>query len=370
MIPEIVLTICVFFYMVWEFNEASATSFTEYFSQFWGFYDLINFATFIVAYAFRWATYDRAKGLSFPPANERFVNFEPSAWSVQMWRNVLAVNLVVCYLKMFKYVMQIPSLAHLFNKIFFTMKDILYLLICFAFIFWGFSLSHFLAYGDEVAAFRTIPDTMIMLWRQMLGDLAAVDDMISANRILGPFFFVIFSSSVSIVLLAVFLGLLRESYVIRFVEHRYTHARVIRPAGFEGWDSVEFTKGKYNSAQTCMCLLTHTAPLGSDDQNDRIGHVQALLQSAIAPYLGLVKDYQMRHDETEVALDAFTAQQVKVSQRVRYWCARHENVIRVTLVLACGRVAATSVSVRLRPGDFGGALEPCFSVFVFCNQYL
>lgn len=266
-ISEIVLTICVIFYMVWEFNEASTTSFTEYFSQFWGFYDMINFATFIVAYAFRWATYDRAKGLNFPPANERFVNFESSAWSVQMWRNVLAVNLVVCYLKMFKYVMQIPSLAHLFNKIFFTMKDILYLLICFAFIFWGFALSHFLAYGDEVAAFRTIPDTMIMLWRQMLGDLAAVDDMISANRILGPFFFVIFSSSVSIVLLAIFLGLLRESYVIRFVEHRYTHEGVIRPAGAEGWDSVVFTKTAKLASTTvrnpaCACsrlTLPHLA---------------------------------------------------------------------------------------------------------------
>ena len=217
LIPEIILTVCVFLYMIWELNEASSVSFVEYFSRFWGIYDLFNFALFIVAYAFRWATYDRAKGLTFPPSNERFVNLEPSAWSVQMWRNMLAVNLVVCYLKMFKYVKQIPSLAHLFDKIFFTMTDILYLLICFAFIFWGFALSHFLAYGDEVAAFRTIPDTMIMLWRQMLGDLAAVDDMISTNQILGPLFFIIFTSFVSILLLTIFLGLLRESYVIRYV---------------------------------------------------------------------------------------------------------------------------------------------------------
>jgi hypothetical protein len=54
-------------------------------------------------------------------------------------------------------------------------------------------------------------------------------------------------------------------------------------------------------------------PLASDDQNDRIGLVQSILQSAIAPYLGLVKDYQMRQDEADAALDAFTAQQVGMS---------------------------------------------------------
>ena len=107
-----------------------------------------------------------------------------------MWRNVLAVNLIVCYLKLFKYIQQIPPLQHIFKKIFFTMTgmvgihtfgllydvkechasnldprpDVLYLILSFALIFWGFALSHFLAYGDEVKSFRTIPDSMISLW--------------------------------------------------------------------------------------------------------------------------------------------------------------------------------------------------------------
>lgn len=87
-IPEVLLTVAVFFYMVWEFNQASSVPFVEYFSNFWGFYDWLNFFLFIVAYSFRWATYDRAKGLNFPPSNEQFVNFESPAFHVQMWRNV------------------------------------------------------------------------------------------------------------------------------------------------------------------------------------------------------------------------------------------------------------------------------------------
>jgi len=97
-----------------------------------------------VAHSFRWAAYDRAKLLTFPPANETFVNFETPAYHVAMWRNVLALNMLICYLKLFKYLKLIPSLEHLFRKIFFTMTDLLYLLLTFTFAFWGFSLSHFL----------------------------------------------------------------------------------------------------------------------------------------------------------------------------------------------------------------------------------
>ena len=60
-IPEILLTVAVILYMVWEFNQASMVTFVEYFSHFWGLYDWFNFALFIIAYSFRWAAYDRAK---------------------------------------------------------------------------------------------------------------------------------------------------------------------------------------------------------------------------------------------------------------------------------------------------------------------
>ena len=64
--------------------------------------------------------------------------------------------------------------------------------------------------------------------------------IVYVGRILGPFFFVMFTIIVSILLMTIFLGLLRESYVV------------------------------------------------ADDQNHRITLVQSLLESAIAPYLGLV----------------------------------------------------------------------------------
>jgi len=57
------------------------------------------FSLFIVAHSFRWAACDRAKLLTFPPANETFVNFETQAFHVVMWRNVLALNIFICYLK-------------------------------------------------------------------------------------------------------------------------------------------------------------------------------------------------------------------------------------------------------------------------------
>ena len=100
----------------------------------------------------------------------------------------------------------------------------------------------------------------------MLGDLSSVDAMIYSNRLLGPLFFVVFTSTVTILLLTVFLGLLRESYVV------------------------------------------------ADDQNNRVKLLQAFLDSAIGPYLGLVKNYQLGHEEVEAAMDALTAQEALAAQ--------------------------------------------------------
>ena len=100
----------------------------------------------------------------------------------------------------------------------------------------------------------------------MLGDLSSVDAMIYSNRLLGPLFFVVFTSTVTILLLTVFLGLLRESYVV------------------------------------------------ADDQNNRVTLLQAFLDSAIGPYLGLVKNYQLGHEEVEAAMDALTAQEALAAQ--------------------------------------------------------
>eukprot|EP00277_Geminigera_cryophila_P017035 CAMPEP_0179457084 /NCGR_PEP_ID=MMETSP0799-20121207/40953_1 /TAXON_ID=46947 /ORGANISM="Geminigera cryophila, Strain CCMP2564" /LENGTH=216 /DNA_ID=CAMNT_0021257619 /DNA_START=82 /DNA_END=733 /DNA_ORIENTATION=- len=144
------------------------------------------------------------------------------------------------------------------------MTDLLYLLLTFTFV--GIFALPFLAYGDEIKQFGSIPDAMLALWRQMLGDLHLVDQMMQTNRVLGPLFFVVFTSSVSIVLLTLFLGLLRESYVL------------------------------------------------ADDQNGRMGLVQAFLESAIAPYLGLVQDYTLRNDEASAALDALVAQEALEGQ--------------------------------------------------------
>jgi hypothetical protein len=77
----------------------------------------------------------------------------------------------------------------------------------------------------------------------MFGDLDVVDEMVATNRILGPLFFVLFTSFVAIVLMTFFFGLLRESYVL------------------------------------------------ADDQNNRITLVRSFLDSAIAPYLGFVSAF-------------------------------------------------------------------------------
>jgi len=96
--------------------------------------------------------------------------------------------------------------------VFSALPDTIGFIIAMFFVFFGFSLSHFLAYGDEVEGFQTLNDCFLTLYRQMLGDFPTVDAEEQSNRLLGPAFFVAWTAIASILLLNMFTAIVIDGF--------------------------------------------------------------------------------------------------------------------------------------------------------------
>ena len=199
-------------YMALEIRLIMRMGFSGYFLRFWGLYDWFNFLLFWAAAGSRFHAIVLAGQLPFPPDDKVFVNYEPPAYYIVQWKNILAVNAFITWMKMFKYMSHIPFMTHLIKVVFSALPDTIGFIIAMFFVFFGFSLSHFLAYGDEVEGFQTLNDCFLTLYRQMLGDFPTVDAEEQSNRLLGPAFFVAWTAIASILLLNMFTAIVIDGF--------------------------------------------------------------------------------------------------------------------------------------------------------------
>jgi len=199
-------------YMALEVRLISRMGMSAYFLRFWGMYDWFNFLLFWGASASRFHAMVLAGQLPFPPDGEIFVNYEPPAFYIVQWKNILAVNAFITWMKMFKYMSHIPFMTHLMKVVFAALPDTFGFIFAIFFVFFGFSLSHYLAYGDEVKGFQTLSDCFLTLYRQMLGDFPTVDAEEESNRLLGPAFFVAWTAIATILLLNMFIAIVIDGF--------------------------------------------------------------------------------------------------------------------------------------------------------------
>jgi len=184
---------------------------SKYFSRFWGIYDWLNFILFWAAAGSRFQALAMAGTRAFPPDSAVFVNYEPPAYFIVQWKNLLAFNSFITWCKMFKYLQSLPFLAHLIKVVNTTIPDVLAFLGALFFVYFGFVLAHFLAYGDDIGRYSTLNDSMITLYRMLLGDFN-VEEMERSNRFLGPLFFVLWTLAATILFLNMFIAIVVDGF--------------------------------------------------------------------------------------------------------------------------------------------------------------
>lgn len=159
---------------------------------------MVNYLLFIAAFIMRFQPFYAVYKYGFPPRPDEFINYETPMFAIVQWKNIMSLNCVVSWLRLFKYLQEVPFMqvrpvemivslclckvvpqahAHgfesgegssrkqtasfsnawqlLIGTVSLAMQQMVSFLAIFVIIICGFTLANLLAFGGELAPFRT-----------------------------------------------------------------------------------------------------------------------------------------------------------------------------------------------------------------------
>lgn len=208
---EVILLLFIVVYMAVEVRLLYRMGVYQYFERFWGVYDWVNFSLFWAAFGCRFHSLVLASEIGLGVEGPVLVRLEAAAYYAVQWKNLLAFNAVLSWFKMLKYLNALPFMAHLIRVLETALPEALNFLGAIIFIYFGFALGYFLAYGDNLANYQTLSQSMLTLYEQVLGHFD-VDELQQSNRLLGPGLFVLWTMLASVILFNVFVAIVIDSF--------------------------------------------------------------------------------------------------------------------------------------------------------------
>ncbi|KAG5883446.1 hypothetical protein JTB14_028723 [Gonioctena quinquepunctata] len=200
------------FYVLEEIREMVYFKW-RYLVKFWNY---IDFAITVITVAT--AVISLVEFLSINEAIERvrdnenqYGNLEYIAFLHVLHNNIIAVDLFLIYLKIFKFMNFNKTMGQLNSTLRKCAKDILGFSIMFFIIFFAFAELGYLLFGSQVDSFSSFGVAMFTLLRTILGDFD-YEEIERANRILAPIYFLSYIFLVFFVLLNMFLAIINDTY--------------------------------------------------------------------------------------------------------------------------------------------------------------
>ncbi|XP_039274381.2 polycystin-2-like protein 1 [Styela clava] len=209
---EILYVLFIVYYIVEEILEIKRHK-CKYFGSFWNCLDILVIVLSIIAFAFN--IYRTVKvdsllnGLLDNP--HIYADFEFLAFWQMQYNNMVAVVVFFAWIKIFKYISFNRTMTQLQSTLSRCSKDIAGFAIMFFIIFFAYAQLGYLVFGTQVKDFSTFEESIYTQFRIVLGDFD-FHELESANRLLGPIFFLTYVFFVFFVLLNMFLAIINDTY--------------------------------------------------------------------------------------------------------------------------------------------------------------
>ncbi|XP_071829952.1 polycystin-2-like protein 1 isoform X3 [Apostichopus japonicus] len=209
---EGIFVLFILYYSVEEFLEIKRHKFS-YFKSTWNCLDVIIIAVSVVCmffHVYRTFTVDKMieRLLSEP---DMYADFEYLGRWQSIFTNVTAVAVFLAWIKVFKYISFNKTMTQLSSTLSRCAKDVGGFTIMFLIIFFAYAQLGYLIFGTQIKDFRSIMYCVYTLFRIVLGDFD-FHELESANRVLGPIFFITYVFVVFFVLLNMFLAIINDTY--------------------------------------------------------------------------------------------------------------------------------------------------------------
>eukprot|EP00754_Rhynchopus_humris_P006847 Rhum_TRINITY_DN13235_c0_g1::Rhum_TRINITY_DN13235_c0_g1_i1::g.58348::m.58348 len=199
-----------------EYSPERHLCWKGYFQDPWHWLDMINLLFFIIVFGLRFRLRADLAKVAFS-AGPRFILMFPLAGQFSISNYLNSVNALLCFIKTFKYLGKFSQLAVLIRTLSHSRQEIAYFLVIFAVIFTGFALAFQLGFGGDVEDYRSFADSLMSLFRMLLGefDYAALE---KSNRVLAPLFFTFYNVLVLFVLSNMFIAIVSGAYAVAITE--------------------------------------------------------------------------------------------------------------------------------------------------------
>jgi len=209
---EAIFCLFILYYSVEEFLEIKKHK-LSYFKSIWNILDILVIIISVVCVAFNvYRTVEVGNKLKeLVDNNDQFADFENLSYWETRFSNAIAIATFMAWIKIFKYISFNKTMTQLSSTLGRCAKDLAGFFVMFIIIFLAFTQLGYLLFGSQVKDFSTFQNAFFTLFRIILGDFD-FNQLESANRILGPIFFMLFVFFVFFVLINMFLAIINDTY--------------------------------------------------------------------------------------------------------------------------------------------------------------
>jgi Ca2+-binding EF-hand superfamily protein len=210
---ECIFVLYLLYYYVEEMIEIYQHR-LKYFANFWNIMDIVVIALATMTIAFNIMRHREVNRLFdiFMRDQTQFPNFETLSYFQTAFNNVTALGAFLSYVKLFKYLSFNKTMLQLQVTITNCAKDVLGFGIMFFIIFLAYTQWGYLLFGTQVKGFSDFTNSFYTLFNVIMGSMDTYDEMVEANRGIGPLFFLSYVFFVFFVLINMFVAIITDSY--------------------------------------------------------------------------------------------------------------------------------------------------------------
>lgn len=209
---ELIFVAFIFYYAVEEALEIKKHK-IPYFFSIWNILDMVVLVIACTCIGFNvysiFVVEDKLKDLLGEP--DTFADFTFLGFLTKQNNNFVAICVFFAWIKLFKYISFNKTMTQLSSTLSRCAKDVAGFGVMFFTVFFAFAQLGYLLFGTQVKDFSSFSDAIFTLLRTILGDFN-FHEIESANRILGPVFFICYVFFVFFVLLNMFLAIINDTY--------------------------------------------------------------------------------------------------------------------------------------------------------------
>ena len=209
------------YYVLQEFYEIKSQGIKLYSSNIWNWFDIFNYMLFFFCFYLTIVSELDGNALSEVAVSNRqvkslneYIDLQILVYRYRSIDYAFSINLVVVFLKLFKYVRASPQLSMITDTLAGSWKSAGSFFLIFFILLVAFALSLWFTYGHLIWQFRTFNDSLYACFLALLGSNSEVfvNDTYQHNRLLGPLLTLGFLFLMSIVSFSMFLAMVGDAY--------------------------------------------------------------------------------------------------------------------------------------------------------------